>query len=56
VIGSTNRTRIVVAEAREEFILWLRFADGETREVELAQEPWGPMFEPLRADPNLFRQ
>lgn len=55
-MSSTNPTRIVAAEAREGFVLWLRFSDGETREIALAEELWGPMFEPLREDPELFRQ
>ena len=33
--------------------LW--FDDGSEREVELADELWGPMAEPLR-DPELFRR
>jgi hypothetical protein len=55
-MNSTSPIRIVAAEPREGFVLWLRFSDGETREVDLAQELWGPMFEPLREDPKLFRE
>ena len=55
-MSSTNPTRIVAAEPRGGFVLWLRFSDGETREVDLAEELWGPVFEPLRKDPELFRQ
>ncbi len=42
--------------------VWLRFADGLTGEVDLSEELWGPIFEPLkdeaefaklRADPDL---
>ena len=55
-MSATNPTRIVAAEPREGFVLWLRFSDGETREVDLAEELWGPMFEPLRENPELFRQ
>lgn len=29
---------------------------GDAREVDLADELWGPMLEPLREDPKLFRQ
>lgn len=40
-------------EVRENFRLWLRFNNGVSGEVELSQELWGEMFEPLR-DPALF--
>jgi len=55
-MSSTSPIRIVAAEPREGFILWLRFSDGATREVDLSDELWGTMFEPLREDPKLFRQ
>lgn len=55
-MSSTPPIRIVAAEPREGFVLWLRFSDGATREVDLADELWGPMFEPLREDPKLFRE
>lgn len=55
-MSPTNPTRIVAAAPREGFVLWLRFSDGATREVDLSDELWGPMFEPLREDPKLFRQ
>jgi hypothetical protein len=32
------------------------FDDGTEREIDLERELWGPMFEPLGADPKLFRQ
>jgi hypothetical protein len=35
--------------------LGLWFDDGSEREVDLADELWGPMAEPLR-DPELFRR
>jgi hypothetical protein len=31
------------------FRLWLEFDDGTRGEVDLETEPWGEMFEPLRA-------
>ena len=34
--------------------IYLRFADGRHGEIDLAQELWGEVFEPLR-DPALFR-
>ena len=55
-MSSTTPVRIVAAEPREGFVLWLRFSDGATREVDLVDELWGPMFEPLREDSQLFRQ
>jgi hypothetical protein len=55
-MSSTTPIRIVAAEPREGFVLWLRFSDEATREVDLVDELWGPMFEPLREDPQLFRQ
>ncbi len=34
--------------------IYLRFADGQQGEVDLAPELWGEVFEPLR-DPAVFR-
>jgi len=28
--------------------LWLRFSDGTAGEIDLTEELWGPVFEPLR--------
>jgi hypothetical protein len=46
-----------VVEARHVrgHIVWLRFRDGTTGEIDLAPELEGPVFEPLR-DPEVFRQ
>jgi hypothetical protein len=38
-----------------DFILKLRFADGVEGEVDLREELWGPVFEPLK-DPAYFRR
>lgn len=35
--------------------VWLKFADGSEGEVDLTEELWGPVFEPLK-DPTIFRQ
>jgi hypothetical protein len=35
--------------------LWVRFSDGTEGEVDLAEELWGEVFEPLR-DVALFKQ
>ena len=48
--------RVVSVEPLHGFVLRLRFTDGATRELNLEDELWGPMFEPLRRDPALFRQ
>ena len=46
-----------VVEARyvSGYIVWLRFEDGVAGEVDLSQELYGPVFEPLR-DEAYFRQ
>jgi hypothetical protein len=37
-------------------MLRVGFDDGTVREVDLEAELWGPVFEPLREDPHLFRE
>jgi len=37
------------------FVVWLRFRDGTTGEVDLRDALRGPVFEPLR-DPEFFKQ
>jgi hypothetical protein len=46
-----------VIEARylHDYTIWVRFDDGTTGEVDLADEFDGPVFEPLR-DPEYFRR
>ncbi len=46
-----------VAEVRPfpNFCLWVRFLDGISGMVDLSQDLWGPMFEPL-ANPDVFSQ
>lgn len=46
-----------VVEARyvEGHVVWLRFRDGTTGEIDLTPALKGPVFEPL-ADPAVFRQ
>ena len=36
-------------------VIWLRFRDGTTGEIDLESVLDGPVFEPLR-DPDVFRQ
>ncbi|HET7737445.1 MAG TPA: DUF2442 domain-containing protein [Tepidiformaceae bacterium] len=46
-----------VTDARhvKDFTIWVRFADGTEGDVDLADELWGPVFEPLK-NPEFFRQ
>jgi hypothetical protein len=53
---STQAARIRSVEPLDGFILRLSFDDGTKRDVDLEGELWGRMFEPLRADPDLFRR
>ena len=48
--------RITSVEPLDGFVLRLHFTDGLVREVDVEADLWGPVFEPLRRDPNLFRQ
>jgi Protein of unknown function (DUF2442) len=52
----TRTARICAVEPLDGFALRLGFDDGTTREVDLADELWGPVFEPLHNDPQLFRK
>lgn len=52
----TRTARIRSVEPLEGFALRLGFDDGTTREIDLEDELWGPVFDPLRQDPALFRQ
>ena len=55
----TVRTELISVtdvEPLEGFRLRLRFSDGSERELDLEAELWGPVFEPLKQDPDLFRQ
>ena len=46
----------LVEEARHvrDYVVWLRFRDGTSGEIDLEPELWGEMFEPLK-DPEFFR-
>jgi Protein of unknown function (DUF2442) len=52
----TRIARIHSVELLGGFVLRLTFDDGTIREIDLEAELWGPVFEPLRDDPQLFRQ
>jgi len=47
----------LVEEAKyvRDFVIWLRFRDGTSGEVDLRRELWGEVFEPLR-DVEYFKQ
>ena len=47
--------RITEARYVSDFIVWLRFNDGVEGEVDLREELWGPIFEPL-LDPATFQR
>jgi hypothetical protein len=47
--------RVVEVKPLQGYRLWLRFHDGKVGIIELINELWGPMFEPLK-DPDLFLQ
>jgi hypothetical protein len=40
--------RVVEVKPLDGYRLWLRFHDGMAGTVDLANELWGPMFEPLK--------
>jgi len=50
----TARVRSV--EPLDGFALRIGFDDATVREIDLESELWGPVFEPLRRDPRLFRE
>lgn len=47
--------RIQAVEPLEKFTVRLGFTDGTQREVDLEPYLHGPIFEPIRNDPRLFR-
>jgi uncharacterized protein DUF2442 len=49
----TRIPKVTAAEVEPPYGLRLVFDDGVTREVDLADELWGSMFEPLR-EPTFF--
>ena len=46
---------VVEAHYIRDYVIWLRFRDGTSGEIDLESQLWGEVFEPLR-DINLFRQ
>jgi len=47
--------RVTDVEPVDGFVLRLRFNDRTERVVDLEEELWGPVFAPLKEDPELFR-
>jgi Protein of unknown function (DUF2442) len=47
--------RVQSVEPRDSFIVDVHFTDGIQREIDLAPYLQGPIFEPMRSDPLLFR-
>jgi hypothetical protein len=48
--------RVTAVEALKGFEVRIAFTDGTERVVDLTPYLWGPIFEPLRRNPALFRQ
>ncbi len=51
----TQLVRIQRVEPQADFIVNIYFTDGSKRKVDLEPYLRGPVFEPLRNDPSLFR-
>jgi len=47
--------RVVEVKPLQGYRLWVRFHDGTVGTIDLANDLWGPMFEPLK-DLDLFFQ
>lgn len=47
---------VTSVEVIGKYTLRLTFDDGKIREVDLEENLFGPVFEPLREDPSLFAQ
>jgi hypothetical protein len=48
--------RVIAVEPLQGFVLRLSFSDGTTRQIDVEEFFRGPVFEALRADPELFRK
>ena len=47
--------RVIKARYAGDYVIWLKFNDGVEGEVDLKDELWGPVFEPLK-DPEAFKR
>ena len=54
--AKARSARVRAVEPLGGFVVYLTFADGTQRTVDLEGALSGPVFEPLRRDPELFRQ
>lgn len=45
---------VTYVEVLHDFVVRLTFDDGTVGEVDLLPHLWGPVFEPLRANPDVF--
>lgn len=50
-----KRVRVVRASPREGFSMQLEFEDGTTKVIDLDPFLRGPVFEPIRKSPEMFR-
>jgi hypothetical protein len=53
--NETQLIRVTGVEPLEGFVLRVSFSDGTTRDVDVEELLRGPVFEPIRTDPLLFR-
>jgi hypothetical protein len=53
--ASVEMIRVTEVEPLGGFVLRLRFNDGTERVIDLEEQLWGPVFLPLKEDPELFR-
>jgi hypothetical protein len=47
--------QVRAVEVLESFLVRLQFSDGATKEIDLSVHLHGPIFAPLRDDPEFFR-
>jgi len=47
--------RVRAVESLQDFRVRLEFTDGTTKEIDLERYLHGPIFEPIRNDPKMFR-
>lgn len=47
--------RVATVQTRAPYVLIIRFEDGTQNEIDMKEELWGVMFEPLK-DPDYFAQ
>jgi hypothetical protein len=55
MMNETRLLRVTAVEPREGFVLTISFNDGTTPDVDVEEFLRGPVFEPVRADPAIFR-